>query len=289
MARRKGKQSFRLTSRCQVVKLSESTQTAHLVHLEVQSGNQEPLRTSADQKPATAVTRRPTGGQTSHCLPSGCLPFIKPLQPQTSLVYLLTPSSQAPSPHPMTPPYGLAHLLTPSSTLKHCRKERRPRDLHGLKIGYKHFPVRFYDPHRHCVLKLPLSSGPAPYCTRQLFRCLRPDPNAYRMQVKNLLKVNGQKSPDILQSTLSRTLRLANSAGQSGATKDLPTRSHTLRLRPLAAKRCMKIYTLPSQAPAVREGLRQTVSKEWSFTSPSLWGHVLRGQKRKKEKKTKTS
>lgn len=280
VVRRKGKQSFRVASRCQVVKLSQTTQTVHLLHPEVRSANQEPTPFSANQEPGTAVTQRPTGEEVWDCLPSRYSPIMTPLQPQTSLLYLLAPaSSQAPWRHPLTMPSGFAHLLAPSSASKRCRKKRRSLDLHGSKVKYKQFPVRFYDPNRHRVLNFPFSSGPAPSCRRQLFRSLSPDPNAYRLQVEGLQEVKGPKCTAIVQSTLSRDLKEASPAGQSRVAKDLPTRSHccchTLRLHPLAAKRSRKTETLPSQAPSRREGLRQTVSNGQGSTTPSLWGHVL--------------
>lgn len=280
VARRKRERGFRVASRCQVVKLSHSTQTVRLLLPEVRSANQEPTPPSANQEAAVAVTPRPTGGQTCHCLPSGNSPIMTPLQPQTSLLYLLAPpSSQAPWPRPLTMPPGFAHLLAPGSAPRRCRKKRRPLDLQASKVKYKQFSVKFYDPDSHCVLKAPPSlRGLTPSCRRQLFRSLSPDLNAHRPQGEGLPEVKGQTCPTILLSTLSRDTMQASPVGRSKAAKALPTRSHTLRLRPVLAKRSRKTETLPSQAPPRRKGLRRTGSSGQNVTIPPPRGQVRRGR-----------
>lgn len=287
VARRKRERGFKVASRCQVVKLSHSTQTVHLLLPEVRSANQEPPPSSANQEAAVAVTPRPTGGQACRCLPSNYSPIMTPLQPQTSLLYLLAPpSSQAPWTRPLTMPPGFAHLLPPGSAPRRCRKKRRPLDLQGSEVKYKQFPVGFYDPDSHCILKAPPSSrGPTSSCRRQLFRSLSPDLNTHQPHGEGLVK--GQKYPTILLSTLSRDPTEASPVGRIKVAKTLPTRSHTVRLRPLLAKRSRKTETLPSQAPPRREGLRQTGSSRQRSTTPPPRGQVRRGQRfRKKSKKT---
>lgn len=283
VTRRKREQGFRMASRCQVVKLSHSTQTIHLLLPEVRSANQEHPPPLANQEAAVAVTPRPTGGQACRCLPSSYSPIMTPLQPETSLLYLLTPpSSQAPLPRPLTLPPGFAHLLVPGSAPRRCRKKRRPLYLQGSKVKYKQFPVKFYDPDSHSVLKAPPPlRGPTPSCRRQLFRSLSPDLNAHRPQGEGLPEVKGQKCPTL---TLSRDSTQASPVGQSKAAKALLTRSHNLRLRTMLAKRSRKTETLPSQAPPRREGLRRTGSSGQNSTSPHPQGQ-MRGQSFRKNSK----
>lgn len=257
MARRKRERGFRVASRCQVVKLSHSTQTIHLLLPEVSSANQEPSPTLANQKAVIAVTPRPTGGQAYYCLPSGYSPIMTPLQTQTSLLYLLAPPSiQAPWPRPLTMPPGFAHLLMPGSAPRRCRKKRRPLDLQGSNVKYKQFPVRFYDPDSHSVLKALASS-----------------------------EVQGQKCSTLLVNTLSSDPTQVSPVGRNKAAKAIPTRSRTLRLRPLLAKRSRKNETLPSQAPPRREVLRLTESSGQSSTTPLLQWQVRRGRSFRKRKK----
>ncbi|XP_056157514.1 DBF4-type zinc finger-containing protein 2 [Lampris incognitus] len=180
---------FRLASRCQVVKVSHGTQTTPLfvpavrqpaperpaLPLNGHPGNQEPGESS---KEALTPEMRSKGG--SLHLPTSYSHIITPLQPRTSVVYLLcSPDTPVASDH--TPP--------PGPTPKRCRKRRRPleHDLQGLKVKYKRLPVRFYDAANNCILKSPPKGFLPPSCStaatkatvvRQLFRSLSPQLNA---------------------------------------------------------------------------------------------------------------
>ncbi|KAM8905164.1 DBF4-type zinc finger-containing protein 2 isoform 2-T3 [Spinachia spinachia] len=170
--RRKG-QAFRVASRCQVVKVSHSTQTIRLV---VPTLPQPTLETPTPNVPTAnpeAAERTPEG-QTWHCLPPSYLGIVTPLQPRTSLVYLLCS------------PSGSNPLYTPAAgyALKRCRKKRRPLDAQGLTVKYKQLPVRLFDPTSNRILKNH-PKGFVPYtptqsCARQLFRSLSLDTNADR-------------------------------------------------------------------------------------------------------------
>lgn len=281
VARKKRERGFRVASRCQVVKLSHSTQTIHLLLPEVRSVNQKSLPTLANPGAIAAVTPRPTGRQACFCLPSGSSPIMTPLQPQTSLLYLLAlPSSLTHAwAHPLTTPHGFAHLLVPGSAPRRCRKKRRPLDLQGSNFKYKQFPLTFYNPDCHCVLKSsPSSRGRTDSCRRKLFRSLSPDLNAYRTQGEGLPEVKGQKCSAILLSTLNRDLTQDRSVGRGKAAKALPTKSRPLRLRPLLAKRSRKTETLPSLSLPRREGLRQTGGSGQSSIAPPPREQVRKGR-----------
>lgn len=163
----------------QVVKVSNSTQTPQLVVPAVrQPAAQAPPTDvpAANQEPAE---RTPDVQMWRH-LPPSYSNIITPLQPRTSLVYLLcSPSGSGAASTP-------AHAAAP----KRCRRKRRPLDLQGLKVKYKKLPVKFYDPSSNRILKNPpkgfrwqrgsAPSSAPPSCVRQLFRSLSPDLNTDR-------------------------------------------------------------------------------------------------------------
>ncbi|XP_039885686.1 LOW QUALITY PROTEIN: DBF4-type zinc finger-containing protein 2 [Simochromis diagramma] len=198
MRRRRGRRrSFRLASRCQVVKVSHSTQTVRLVVPAVHQLSPEAPPIDYPQANPEAAERTPL--PTWRSLPSSYSSIITPVQPRTSLVYLLSsPSGSAPN-----------RVSALGSTHKRCRKKRRPLEQQGLKVKYKRLPVRFYDPASNRILKNPprgllwrrgsTPSGPPPPCVRQLFRSLSPDLNTDRTPTE----VKGHSS-SLLLSTLSR-------------------------------------------------------------------------------------
>ncbi|KAM6958000.1 uncharacterized protein LKV04_022138 [Tautogolabrus adspersus] len=175
--RRSRRRSFRVASRCQVVKVSHGTQTVRLVFPAVrQSASEAPPISKSDYPANQDAAERTPEGQMWRCLPPAYSNIITPLQARTSVVYLLSsPSGPAPTDTP-----------TPDTASKRCRKKRRPLDLQGLKVKYKQLPVRFYDPNSKRILKNPpkgflwnrgSSSSLPPPCVRQLFRSLSPDLN----------------------------------------------------------------------------------------------------------------
>lgn len=149
--------------------MSHSTQTIRLVVPAVQY-----LFTEAPPISVPAADQRTPEMQTWHCLPQSYSNIITPVQPGTSLVYLLC------SPSGSTTPEG--------STPKRSRRRRRPVDHQGLKVKYKKLPIQFYEPGTNRILKKPpkrimwyrgsASLGLPPPCVRQLFRSLSPDLNS---------------------------------------------------------------------------------------------------------------
>ncbi|XP_070712352.1 DBF4-type zinc finger-containing protein 2, partial [Pempheris klunzingeri] len=272
--RRKKRRAFRVASRCQVVKVSHSTQTVRLVVPAVRQPASEVPPTSFPAANQTAAERTPET-QTWRCLPPSYSNIITPLQPRTSLVYLLcSPSGPAPADTP-----------APCSAPKRCRRKRRPLDLSGLKVKYKRLPVRFYDPSSNRILKnapkgclwrrgSAPSSPPLP-CVRQLFRSLSPDLNADRPPGEGAAgssRVKGSRSSDatfshansFLLSTLSRdsaqtdkqdTGRRRGRMSQAPPPPPLSRSGRGGRSRPPLAKRRTRAQATPPQPR--REGLRQ--------------------------------
>ncbi|XP_058471683.1 DBF4-type zinc finger-containing protein 2 [Solea solea] len=170
--RRSRGRGFRVASRCQVVKVSHSTQTVQLVIPAVRQPEAPPTSVPAANH---ETTERTPEARTWLRLPPSYSSVVTPVQPHTSLVYLLcSPSCSAPKPS-----------LGPAS--KGCRKKRHPVDLQKIKVKYKRLPVRFYEPSTHRILSTApkcfrlhqgaASSAPPPPCVRQLFRSLSADLN----------------------------------------------------------------------------------------------------------------
>ncbi|KAM7375623.1 hypothetical protein PAMA_014637 [Pampus argenteus] len=192
---------FRMASRCQVVKVSHSTQTVQLVIPAVRQPEVPP--TSVPSANHDAAERTPKV-QSWRCLPPSYSNIITPLQPRTSLVYLLC--------SPAGPTSTYRHPSVFSS--KRCRKKRRPLDLQGLTVKYKRLPVTFYDLSSNRILKNApkgflwrrgsTSLAPPPPCVRQLFRSLSPDLNSERAPWEggsDSSRVKAQRSLDTFTHT----------------------------------------------------------------------------------------
>nr|XP_040037749.1 DBF4-type zinc finger-containing protein 2 isoform X4 [Gasterosteus aculeatus aculeatus] len=212
--RRKGR-AFRVASRCQVVKISHSTQTIRFVVPTLPEPASETLAPSVPTAHQEAAERTPEG-QTWRCLPPSYLGIVTPLQPRTSLVYLIcSPSGSTPS---YNPAIGYA--------LKRCRKKRRPLDAQGLKVKYKQFPIRLYDPTSNRILKnhpkgfVPYTSPPR--CVRHLFRSLSLDLNADRplgWGGIGSFRIKGQRS---LNKPLGQGKGTKDTVGRRGRTAQNP-------------------------------------------------------------------
>ncbi|XP_034460218.1 DBF4-type zinc finger-containing protein 2 isoform X2 [Hippoglossus hippoglossus] len=284
--RRRG---FRLASRCQVVKVSHGTQTVRLVIPAVRQPPPETPPTSFPAADQDAAERTPEV-QMWRCLPASYSNIITPVQPRTSLVYLLcSPSGPAPT-----------CTASPGSAPKRCRKKRRPLDLQGVKVKYKRLPFRFYDSTTNRILKNPpkgfpwcqgpAPSAPPPPCVRQLFRSLSTDLNTDRAPVEGSAgssRVKGHTSaePPFLLSTLSGdTVRR-----RSQTSKTPPPQPHNRsergrggrreRTNPPPSKRRTRAQTTPP--PTRREGLRRTGLSPASLThcSPPRRGRGRRGRR----------
>ncbi|XP_076579346.1 DBF4-type zinc finger-containing protein 2 isoform X1 [Chaetodon auriga] len=273
--RRRKRRAFRVASRCQVVKVSHSTQTVRLVVPAVRQADTEAPPISVPAANQDAAERTPDA-QMWHYLPPSYSNIITPLQTRTSLVYLLcSPSVPAPT-----------YTPAPGSAPKRCRKKRRPLDLQGLKVKYKRLPVRFYDPSSNRILKNPpkgflwrRGSSLPPPCVRQLFRSLSPDLNTDRPLGEGAAgssRVKGQRSSDtafshassFLLSTLSRDSQSdkKDTVRRRGRTSQAPPPSPHSRAergrggrrektRPPPSKRRTRAQVTPLQPR--REGLRR--------------------------------
>ncbi|KAM4711274.1 DBF4-type zinc finger-containing protein 2 [Anableps anableps] len=265
---RKRRRSFRVASRCQVVKVSHGTQTLRLVIPTVHQLSSEAPPTSLP-----AANERTPETQTWLSLPPSYSSIVTPVQPCTSLVYLLcSPSCSVP-----TPPEG--------STPKRCRRRRRPVDLQWLKVKYKRLPVKFYEPGTNQILRNPpqgflrprgpAPSGQPPPCVRQLFRSLSPDLNMDRWPGA------GPKGPAALMSTLSadsgtETVRRRGRISQTPPTttcRSQRERGGRPRLPPSQRRTRNQVPPPPPR----REGLRRAALSRKALSSS---GHALHPPRR---------
>lgn len=153
--KRKGR-SFRLASRCQVVKLSRATQTLQMssptVAMALESSQAPPPELTPPMPPsATPLDQAPpseplVSGQISDRYSS----VLTPLQPQTSVLFLLCP------------PPGHTPLQSP-------RRRRRPARALRSKVTYRRLPLT--------PLSVKALKPVKPRCVRQLFRNLSPELN----------------------------------------------------------------------------------------------------------------
>lgn len=289
-----------MASRCQVVKVSHSTQTVRLVIPAVRQSASEAPPTRILSANQEAAERTPDV-QAWRCLPSTYSNIVTPLQPRTSLVYLLST------------PTGSTYTPAPGSAPKRCRKKRRPLDLQGLKFKYKQLPVRFYDPGSNRILKNPpkgflwrrgsVSSNLPPPCVRQLFRSLSPDLNADRLQGEGpseFSRVKGQRSSEppfshgntFLLGTLSRDSAQTDKQDplrRRGRMAEAPPNSHIqsevtqARTHPPASAKKQSRASVPPLQPR-REGLRRTGTCRWGPGSAALshCAHPRRGRSRRR-------
>ncbi|XP_064826419.1 DBF4-type zinc finger-containing protein 2 isoform X2 [Oncorhynchus masou masou] len=192
--RRKVSRSYRLASRCQVVKVSHGTQTTAAIIPTIRQRTLDQTGTSPDiltlpcQDPGVDQEKTPMM-KTRLCslrLPVSYSRIMTPLQPKTTLIYVLS--------SPETPPFDPKPRLRPIARGNRGRKrscDGCEGDV-GAKVKYKRVPLRYYDPATHRILKTPpkglnltpSSSGlprpPQSHVVRQLFRSLSPDINTER-------------------------------------------------------------------------------------------------------------
>ncbi|XP_042581517.1 DBF4-type zinc finger-containing protein 2 [Cyprinus carpio] len=169
---------YRLASRCQVVKVSHSTQTMPLSCPVVRrKSSQETFPSTHSEEPQQCPSPERTPDiKTRLCalkLPASYCKIMSPLQPKT-VVYVLSS------------PDGGQGISKPTPIKKAGRKRKSCDSDVGLKYKYKKTPLKFYDPLTNRILKSPPKGMSSPSNSkslshvRQLFRSLSPDINKER-------------------------------------------------------------------------------------------------------------
>ncbi|XP_048834412.1 DBF4-type zinc finger-containing protein 2 isoform X3 [Brienomyrus brachyistius] len=198
-----GRRTWRLASRCQVVKVSHSTQTTTLSGPIVKSRilEKSAMSTTGCEIPQNLSTERTPDMKTRLCalkLPESYSKIMSPLQPKT-VVYVLSSPDSGPGP------------LKPLTIRKVGRKRKSSESETALKYKYKKTPLKYYDPLTNRILKTPpkgmVVGKPKllPH-VRQLFRSLSPDINKEKQSVEqkepqSSSKCRGSSMPDFCAST----------------------------------------------------------------------------------------
>ncbi|XP_052455153.1 uncharacterized protein LOC128015388 [Carassius gibelio] len=169
---------YRLASRCQVVKVSHSTQTIPLSCPVVRrKSSQEAFPSTHSEQPLQCPSpERTPDMKTRLCalkLPASYFKIMSPLQPKTMVFVLSSPD-------------GGQGFSKPTPIKKAGRKRKSCDSDVGLKYKYKKTPLKFYDPLTNRILKSPPKGMSLPCNSkslshvRQLFRSLSPDINKER-------------------------------------------------------------------------------------------------------------
>ncbi|MEE6490257.1 hypothetical protein FKM82_015817 [Ascaphus truei] len=172
-----GRRTWRLASRCQIVKVSHGTQTSlvncPVVKRKVIKNELEPL---SKQKFLDRFEERTPDMKTRMCalkLPESYTKLLTPVQPNT-MVYVLS--------HPdIKPSKG-----KPACILKQGRNHYSTDSRDSVSYKYKQSPLKYYDPLTNRILKTPprnsvqemSNKGP---CVRKLFRSLSSDVNRNKL------------------------------------------------------------------------------------------------------------
>ncbi|XP_061693398.1 DBF4-type zinc finger-containing protein 2 isoform X2 [Syngnathoides biaculeatus] len=265
------KRDFRMASRCQVVKVSHATQTAHLVVPSVCQPGAKATPTSVFQ--GDCIREEKTPEMRGSRLPPAYSPALTPLQSNTSLVYLLC--------SPTFPATTYTPAASPS--LKRSRKKQHPQDFHRLKVKYKQFPVHFYDHRSNRIIKNPpkgfkvskrSTRQPLPPCVRQLFRSLSPDLNTERWSKEDGLdssRVNSQKLSSTPSTNLTQTLKHETSPPvHRTRSKEVRSGNEARPNRPRRRVNVQTTTTPPPPPPPRRSGLRQKKTAPLYPTEPNL-------------------
>lgn len=172
--RRPQKRTWRLASRCQIVKVSHGTQTSLLHYPVVKQKIIRKDHEQVDQKSnfVWSENEKTPNMKTRLCalkLPESYTKIMSPLQPQT-VVYVLS--------CPEMKPFRNKAVDTPKMRRSHNSTDSKD----SVRYKYKQSSIKYYDPLTNRVLKMPPKSitgekAKKPPHVRQLFRSLSLDAN----------------------------------------------------------------------------------------------------------------
>ncbi|XP_039613795.1 DBF4-type zinc finger-containing protein 2 isoform X2 [Polypterus senegalus] len=209
-AKRPAKRKWRMASRCQVVKVSHSTQTSLLSY--------PVLKRRVTRKDTGHVADETPEVKTRLCalkLPEAYNKIMSPLQPKT-LVYVLSSPDRA-----ACPP-------RPPDVQKARRKRRSVDSESAVRYKYKKTPLKYYDPLTNRILKslpkgLVLCKAKKPAHVRQLFRSLCPDTNKEPRESDGSSKGKANSSSG-LGGTMGTSARSASLSERGSSTSALADR-----------------------------------------------------------------
>ncbi|XP_051786935.1 DBF4-type zinc finger-containing protein 2 isoform X2 [Erpetoichthys calabaricus] len=209
-AKRPAKRKWRMASRCQVVKVSHSTQTSVLSY--------PVLKRRVTRKDTGHVADETPEVKTRLCalkLPEAYNKIMSPLQPKT-LVYVLSSPDRAACP------------AKPPDSLKTRRKRRSVDSESAVRYKYKKTPLKYYDPLTNRILKslpkgLVLCKAKKPAHVRQLFRSLSPDTNKEPRESDGSSKGKANSSSGLC-GTMGSSARSASLSERGSSTSALADR-----------------------------------------------------------------
>ncbi|XP_041431891.1 DBF4-type zinc finger-containing protein 2 isoform X2 [Xenopus laevis] len=170
------KRTWRLASRCQVVKVSHGTQTS-LVNYPVINGKS--IINDMVQNIDDFEVEKTPDMKTKMCalkLPESYTKILTPVQPKTMVYVLSSPDSKLYSGKPV-------------SALKKGRNQCSTDSRDPVIYTYKQSPLKYYDPVTNRILKSPPKNsvrglGTKGPCVRKLFRSLSSDVNVDKLDTE---------------------------------------------------------------------------------------------------------
>lgn len=183
--KRPQKRTWRLASRCQVVKVSHGTQTSLVHYPVVKQKIVRKAQNPPDQKASLvwSENEKTPNVKTRLCalkLPESYTKIMSPLQPQTVVYVLSCPEMKPPRSKTVDAPK--------------MRRNHSTDSKESVRYKYKQCSIKYYDPLTNRVLKTPPKSiagekARKPQHVRQLFRSLS-------------LDANRKKQADVLQGSV---------------------------------------------------------------------------------------
>nr|XP_015214968.1 PREDICTED: DBF4-type zinc finger-containing protein 2 [Lepisosteus oculatus]XP_015214969.1 PREDICTED: DBF4-type zinc finger-containing protein 2 [Lepisosteus oculatus] len=217
LKKKAGRRMWRLASRCQVVKVSHSTQTPTLSCpvIKTKAPTKDNELRDAKEVPNGSGWEKTPEMKTRLCalkLPETYSKIMSPVQPKTVVYVLSSPES------------GQC-TLKPLTIRRTGRKRKSTESESALKYKYKKTPLKYYDPLTNRILKMPPKGigvcRPKKFPhVRQLFRSLSPDINKEKQcgeqkETWSSTKGNPNSISDFCASTSGSCLDSRNEDGLS--------------------------------------------------------------------------
>ncbi|KAJ8254998.1 hypothetical protein GJAV_G00199750 [Gymnothorax javanicus] len=264
LQQRAGRRTLRLASRCQVVKVSHSTQTNPLTSPVVRRKVSEKGSMSlADLEPQQGLElERTPDMKTRLCalkLPESYSKIMSPVQAKTVVYVLSSPDS------------GQAYLKP--LPIKRTGRRRKSADSdNAFKFKYKKMPLKYYDPLTNRILKIPPKGAvvgkPKPFPhVRQLFRSLSPDINKEKQYVeqKDTWSSKGRGSNSMADFCASTSGSYLEGGGPSEPSSSVSSRRALFSRSSLSSSSRFLLHTLTptsSLADSAKRGLSSESDKK---------------------------
>ncbi|KAE8580189.1 hypothetical protein XENTR_v10024348 [Xenopus tropicalis] len=183
------RRTWRLASRCQIVKVSHGTQTSLVNYPVVKRKCIENESHDRGQHIDDFEAERTPDMKTKMCalkLPESYTKILTPVQPKTMVYVLSYPDSRL-------------YSVKPVSALKKARNQCSTDSRDPVIYKYKQSPLKYYDPITNRILKTPPNNsvrglGTKGPCVRKLFRSLSSDVNVDKLDTEQKDSTASKKS-----------------------------------------------------------------------------------------------